>query len=211
MENPVYAKNTLEFVTVAVEFCRFLEQADERTPAAFIDTGTKLLPLLYLKACLLPECETEETEETEKFVTEEVYEYIRNRIAALLGSRDTYLEVFQSDMQYSDTPITAAISEDLADIYQDVKDFVSVFRLGIERNMTAALCCCRENFSCYWGQKLVNVLRPLHAIRFADDADDRFENPGMPDDETDRASILARRMEEWKNDIDTEEWNNWHE
>jgi len=55
--NPLYDKNTLEFVAVAFECCSWLEKT-EREGAdlfAFVDKATKLLPLLYLKATLLPE------------------------------------------------------------------------------------------------------------------------------------------------------------
>lgn len=210
MENPVYSKNSIEFVTVALEFCNFLEKTDERTRDEFTQTCVKLLPLLYLKACLLPDCEPEEIEENEKFVTEEVYEYIRNRIAGLLGDQDAYLEVFHSDMQYSDTPIAACLSENLADIYQDIKDFISVYRLGEEKSMLVALSNCRENFRHYWGQKLVNAQRPLHAICFTESPDDGTGN-GKPMTDADDSSILAQRFEEWKDNVDTDEWNKWNE
>ena len=47
-----------------------------------------------------------------------MYELVRNQIATLLGESDTYLETFHPDMQYSDTPIAAFISENLADVYR---------------------------------------------------------------------------------------------
>ena len=52
--NPIYERNTLEFVTVALEFCTFVETAGERELFDFMDKAVKLLPLLYLKATLLP-------------------------------------------------------------------------------------------------------------------------------------------------------------
>ena len=90
-------------------------------------------------------------------------------LAAILAEKDDYLDVFVSDMKYSDQPITKFISEDLADIYQDIKDFIFVFQLGLNETMNDALAICQENFSLYWGQKLVNTLRALHAVRYAPD------------------------------------------
>ena len=46
-------------------------------------------------------------------------------LAGILAEKDDYLDVFVSDMKYSDQPITKNISEDLADIYQDIRDFIS--------------------------------------------------------------------------------------
>ena len=132
MDNYIFSKNTIEFVTVGVEFCALMEKVQESEKCEFIDTTVKILPLLYLKAILLPDS-NEENEEydinIEHFVTEEIYEYIRNSIEQILGEQDSYLEVFHADMQYSESPIIAYISEDLTDIYQDIKDFISVYSL----------------------------------------------------------------------------------
>lgn len=162
----IFDRNVIEFVTVAAEFCKFIEQAEGRKRADFVDTALKLLPLLYLKAELLPPCEEAGDEPPETFVTEETYEVVRMTLAAVMGSRDDYLDVFVDDMKYSDRPIARTISEDLADIYQDIKDFVFVFRLGLNETMNDALAICRENFRLYWGQKLVNTLRALHDAKY---------------------------------------------
>ena len=103
-ENPIYERNTLEFVTVALEYCTFVEAAGNTGLFDFVDKATKLLPLLYLKASLLPEVESEEETELELSVSEDMYESVRSRIAGLLGERDSYLETFHADMRYSDTP-----------------------------------------------------------------------------------------------------------
>ena len=98
---------------------------------------------------------------------EETYEVLRLNLAGVLGEQDDYLDVFVSDMKYSDQPITRYISEDLADIYQDVKDFIFVFQLGLNATMHDALALCEENFALYWGQKLVNTMRALHDVKYA--------------------------------------------
>ncbi|KAB4198372.1 DUF5063 domain-containing protein, partial [Bacteroides uniformis] len=48
----IFDRNTVEFVTVAAEFCKFLEQAEGVKRSAFVDTSLKILPLLYLKASM---------------------------------------------------------------------------------------------------------------------------------------------------------------
>lgn len=168
--NPIYERNTLEFVTVALEYCTFVEAAGQNGLFDFVDKAVKLLPLLYLKATLLPPTEEDdEEEEPELFVTEDMYESVRARIASLLGDKDSYLETFHPDMQYSDTPIAAFISENLADVYQDVGNFVSLFRQGNEEVMLLAIALCRTNFQEFWGQQLLNALKALHAARYSDE------------------------------------------
>ena len=173
----IFDRNVIEFVTVAAEFCKYMEQAEGTRRPTFVDTTLKILPLLYLKATLLPTCETMGEDLPEHYVTEETYEVLRMTLADILGEKDDYLDVFVEDMKYSDQPITRYISEDLADIYQDIKDFIFVFQLGLNETMHDALAICQENFRLYWGQKLVNTLRALHEARYAQGESEEDESP----------------------------------
>jgi hypothetical protein len=100
----------------------------------------------------------------------------RTNLAGILADRDDYLDVFVSDMKYSDQPITRYISEDLADIYQDIKDFIFVFQLGLNETMNDSLAICQENFRLYWGQKLVNTLRALHEVKYSNTQEEEEED-----------------------------------
>ncbi len=181
----IFDRNVVEFVTVAAEFCKFMEQAEGAKRSSFIDTSLKILPLLYLKTSMLPECKTIGDEALETFVTEETYEILRMNLSAILAEKDDYLDVFVSDMKYSDQPITKFISEDLADIYQDIKDFIFVFQLGLNETMNDSLAICQENFRLYWGQKLVNTLRALHDAKYAQGEEEDDESEDMNDCEDD--------------------------
>lgn len=168
IHNQVFSKNVVEFVTVAVQYCNFLETSADG-PVEYTDKLTKLLPLLYLKASMMSDINDSENADfyIEETVTEDDYNYIIARIYSIYKNEDTYLEVFEEDMKYSDTPISASISECLTDIYQDLKNFVTVYERGIEEVMYEALQVCSENFKLYWGQKLVNVIRPLHSLKYS--------------------------------------------
>ena len=162
----IFDRNVVEFVTVAAEYCSFLERSEGAARAEFVDTLLKLLPLLYLKGIMLPECSRiDDYEDLERFVVEDEYEVLRLTLADVMGNRDDYLDVFVTDMKYSDTPIRKTVSEDLVDIWQDIKNFVFLFRTGVNQTMNDALVECRENFAAYWGQTLVNTLRELHAVK----------------------------------------------
>ena len=184
----IFDKNVIEFVTVAAEFCAFLERAESMKRSTFVDTTLKILPLLYLKASMLPKCEMIGDESPETYVTEEIYEVLRINLASILAEKDDYLEVFLPDMAYSDEPIKKNISEDLADIYQDIKDFIFVFQLGLNETMNDSLAICQENFGLLWGQKLVNTLRALHDVKYNqqnenDEEDNEEENNELSDDD----------------------------
>ena len=165
----VYQEPAIEFVTVAVQLCLYLEQVAEQEKSDFIEKMLCLLPLLYLKARLLPKANEEMDGYPERFVTEQEYEDLRQMVAQKLSSDDAYLEVFVEDMRYSDEPITAFISENIADIYQELKDLACNYQTREEAVMNDALVSCLEGFEQHWGQKLLNVLRPLHALSLSVD------------------------------------------
>lgn len=182
-EDIVFSRNTVEFVTVAAEYCAFLERSNELNRKEFVGTMLKLLPLLYIKAQMLPTDEPIGDDELQDFVTEESYEVLRITLSELLGSRDAYLDVFVDEMRYSDTPVTKHISEDLSDIYQDTKNFIFQFQLGINETMHDAVIKCREHFCQYWGQTLVNTLRALHEIEYNTPEEEENEEQEYRNDE----------------------------
>ncbi len=180
----IFERSVIDFVTVAAEFCAFLERAEGTKRASFVDTTLKILPLLYLKASLLPKMKMIDDETPETYVTEEIYEIMRINLAEVMAEKDDYLEVFLPDMAYSDQPIKKCISEDLADIYQDLKDFIFVFQLGLNVTMNDSLCLCKENFGSYWGQKLVNTMRALHDVKFnLDSSEDETSESDCEDED----------------------------
>lgn len=160
----VYAPVALDFVAIGVEFCSFLEKMEVKSRPEWAQAMLRILPLLYVKATLLPTVEVLGDQMAEVFVKEQDYMLISNQVASVLAEEDVYLDVFIEDMKYSDRPVSSLVSEDIADIYQDIRNFVSVYQHGLEETMLFALNDVAENFRAYWGQKLVNVQRPLHAL-----------------------------------------------
>ncbi|MGM0377315.1 MAG: DUF5063 domain-containing protein [Bacteroidota bacterium] len=202
-DHPVYSKNVLEFVAVANEFCSWLEGTPSYERREFVETGRKMLPLLYLKASVLPKTEEMlEDDFLEKFVSEQDYQQILNAVLIKLGPYNDYLEVFTADMQRSVEPLTATISENLADIYQDIKDFLMSYRTAVTEIMNDALIELIQNFEEYWGQSLVNVLRALHNVAFSGENLDEDEDEEDPqEDKRNKEDWLISRMQkDWQQD-----------
>jgi len=160
----VYQQDVIEFVTVAVQECLSLENIDENGKKVFVDQQTKLLPMLYLKARMLNKPEEELDGFVERFCSEDDYNNVQEGIKRKLGTDDAYLEVFLEDMRYSDEPLTAYISENLADIYQEMRDLALNYQTGETSVMNDAILACLEAFHEHWGQKLLNVLRALNVL-----------------------------------------------
>jgi hypothetical protein len=166
LKNIVYSKNVVEFVTIANEFCAFAERTAEFEKDFFIDKSLKLFSLLYLKTMLLPSLEQINEERNEKFVTELDWQFIKNGIEVVLGDNDTYLDFFDEDMNETPEPVSRSISENMADIYQDLKDFLGIYQLGVEELSNDAIVECRQSFENYWGFRLVNSIRILHQLHY---------------------------------------------
>ena len=199
----VYSKNVIELVTVTAETCLFLEHCTEFSQEDFVAKAIKLLPLLYLKTSLVDIPETVFDDPTERFVSEEDYQFVREQIEQLMGSEDSYLEVFHPDMAMSDTPIAAFISENLADVYQELKDFAANYQLADVDIMNDALAGCLVAFGEHWGQKLLNALRALHAFRFSENFGvESKKEETLANKKTDRNSFLNFLQDEDENELD---------
>ncbi len=160
----VYSREVIEFVTVVAEMCRLLENAAQLSKTEFVDKTTKMLPLLYLKTVLLNQPQYLLDGFTEQFVNEEDYNYVNGQIQQVLGEDDTYLDTFHTEMQYSDTPVATTVSENLADVYQEIKNLAGNYQTGETEVMNDALADCMTAFREHWGQKALSALQALHAI-----------------------------------------------
>ena len=162
-ENFLYSPAVLEFVRVGTEYCRCLEQCSEMSRDSFCKTMRALLPMVYLKATMMPD--VPETEGwNEPHLTEEDYEYVRCAMARLMEDQDDFLDVFVEDFKYSEQPILCTVSENLADVYQSLRELAAVFSEEHSEAMMAALYETMEEFKLQWGQKLLGALRAIHDL-----------------------------------------------
>ncbi len=164
--NIVYDKNIVEFIAVCNEFAGFLEKSRSIPRNDFINTSLKILPLLYLKAGLLPNVELPENIDIEKFVDENRWTFIQNSVAYILADMDEYVEVQDMSIDRSLDYLNISLSELFADIYQDIGDLICSFKLFDDNITAAAVYECKNNFESYWGIRLIILLENLHKIKF---------------------------------------------
>lgn len=177
----VYSKTVVEFVTVANEFCSTIENVNLKPVRETLAKLQKILPLLYLKSTLLPQTEQVLDEELEKYVSELDYNVLHKKWVEVLNEYDHYYEVFDPSIQFGHETVTSSISESLLDIYQDLKDFLLAYSIGNEEVMNDALFDCIFHFQESWGQLLVNVLRAIHMLIYSDvDFSAENKNPVQP-------------------------------
>ncbi len=189
MNTTVYNKQTIEFITVVKEYVAICENRKEQQPLHIAIYILRLLPLIYLKALLLPEFEKVEDELVD-VVDEQAYNDIKAHFDELWGELDIDCPVPHFPVQYQEQNI-APISELLADIYQDLKNVMVNFQTGDEDIMESSLCVCKENFEIYWGQRLLAASSALHHLVY--DRKEDFEN-------------IKPKTHQALEDIDTSNW-----
>lgn len=199
-ENIIYSRNVIEFVTVAVEFCNFIESSQEISALDFSQASNKLLPLTYLKASMLPNVEIDEENSTEDFVNEDIYNYVQNLISAKFGENDLDCDVPETSSQSGENTI-ATISEILADIYQDLKNFTMNYRTNNELVMNESLYTCKFNFEQYWGARLLSALLALHKLVYGN-TDWELNDVKTNNKDTDTSNwLISQRQQEWENEF----------
>lgn len=169
MEEDIVRHRLLGITSLAADYCAVCETAREMERDEFVDRMLNSLPRIYWEFLDLG-CDDmvslDEFDYFSSYVDEDYYESIRRNIETLLGPDDVFLETFEEDMKYSDTPIAASIAESLADLFQPLFNFISIVKDTEGDKITEAYMQCHEDFESYWSQTLCNVLRALNHLKY---------------------------------------------
>lgn len=158
--------NAIAFVGLCDEFCRQMEGAREAERNEFIDSMLRLLPRIYISAFdISPDVYLDQEVYIDQALEEDYYDAVRRNVESLFGPDDVYLEVFEEDMKYSDTPVAVSISEGLADLFQVFYNFINTVRDTTDETVSLALQSVAEDFRGYWSQTLCNTFRAINHLK----------------------------------------------
>jgi hypothetical protein len=161
-QHPVYSKNVLELITVANDYCITMSKIDTTKKSWLIGYLQKICPLLYLKASLLPVIEVQNPEANERFLTQEEWEFLFNQLRNKFTDNDEFWYIDLSAAHRD--PVKGSIAECLSDIYQDLKDFITLYQKTTLDAKENAVFEVRDSFEKRWGYLLVDVHKALHHI-----------------------------------------------
>lgn len=157
--------NSIAFIGLCNEYCVAVEGARDDERASFVESMLRLLPRIYIAATDLQAGLADDEEAyIDQALDEDYYDAARRNIERLLGPDDVYLEVFEEDMKYSDTPVSASIAEGVADIYQVMFNFLSTVRDSTDAVVDEAILAVKSDFRNYWSSTLCNLLRALNHL-----------------------------------------------
>ena len=195
----VYSHNVVEFVAVANEYCKYAEHASEIKGDEMLRIMQRILPLLYLKASLLPPLEPVFEDGNEKFVTEADWSSIHDAMLRIMGSADDFSAEMGEKLDDSGIPVPVSLSENMADIYQDLKDFILLYQTGTEEIMNDAIWECKMNFETIWGEKLLNVVRAAHRFLYSGKEIENVADDAIRDEERDTDEwFISKRQKDFR-------------
>jgi hypothetical protein len=168
--DPIYSQTVLDMFTVANEYCIFVEKAGSYPSDEIFQYLAKVFSLMYLKGSLIPKLRVEYPEANERFVTEEQWQDVFNELKNKFGEDDIFLSCDPGEADAE--PERHSLAENLADVYQDMKDFVLLY----SKEMQAA----RENavheigrlFRSHWGHRVLMSQLHLHHLMFREDMEE---------------------------------------
>ena len=202
-EKAVYSGHVVEFTAVATEYCKYAEHASEIKGEEMLNIMQKLLPLLYMKASMLPLLEPVFEDGNEKFVAESDWNLVHDNLKAAFGSANDYIELPEDPSVTDEGTVMSGIAENMADIYQDMKNFVLLYQTGTEEVMNDAVWECRINFENYWGIRLINALRAIHRFVVSGREIEYGDKNDRSKDVSDHSEwILSKRQREFRDDDD---------
>ncbi|MCF0191417.1 MAG: DUF5063 domain-containing protein [Marinilabiliaceae bacterium] len=162
----------IEFLTVAKEYCLLVENCGRYSRSDFKKVASRMLGYLYVRASVLNIKEEDYflDGELSEAVDEFTYQNIWDSLSDALGSNDEYIRL--EDVRRNDEVMQASISEDMADIYQSLKNYCASCEMGIDEISHDAELKVYEDFKGYWGLHLCNALTALHNLIYSTDSID---------------------------------------
>jgi hypothetical protein len=150
------------FIEVAETFCALIENCGSIDQPTFFRECFESVSRLLAEAVNLPDVGDLSTGPC---ITSQEYTQIVDRLKRQVGEKDCYTMVFDPWETPAPDLIHGSVSDDLADIWRELKDG---FR-AISRNDTSnAICEWRFSFLHHWGpHHATHLLRPLFSLAFS--------------------------------------------
>jgi hypothetical protein len=151
-----------QFIITVKEYVDLIEKFPQYSLQDFLRKCAKLLPQIYTLGQELPEVELP-NEASDEIAIKEVISP-REALEKFFGKHDHYKEIF--DPIFDEDIVEASLSDDLTDIYLDLKRPLLKYEMGNNNLKEIALWEWKFNIQGHCGDHLVDALRPIHRLAF---------------------------------------------
>lgn len=149
-------KDTKHFAEIVHRYCGWAESLPLDSNGDILK-AQKLLAELHLAVLNLPDHVFGDDAEVEDVSTEK-WEIVRDRFSNL--PIEGYWVVFDPTQDEDNEPVYGLLSDDLADIYQNIKYGLLLFEAG---HIEEAIWEWKFNFNIHWGRHLVNAQSVIYS------------------------------------------------
>jgi hypothetical protein len=153
-----------EFVTVADDFCRLLEEASKKRTGELFNELLHLLPTLYVKATGLPKPKFCYEEVPTNFVKEDDYARIHDALQQKFELFNWITGMSPGTLPNQHELISFNMAESLTELYEELKNFVMLYEVGLPQSMNDAVWICRKSFEYNLGIRMIESLKSLHSL-----------------------------------------------
>lgn len=162
--NAIQDEAVSHFAKSAQEFCSLLEKSASVSDREFVQQAAYLLATLYAAGLSLPTLDNG-PEEQQASIEDTSFEHtseIERQTGQKLGKHNLYWEFY--DPYDQSNPLTTTLSDDLSDIYRNIKPGLIAYQKGTARSVSAAVWEWKFHFIIHWSDHAVDALRAIHRI-----------------------------------------------
>jgi hypothetical protein len=153
-----------DFVATAAAFCQLLEQAGKQRTGELFSQLQQILPQLYEKSVRLPKPRYCYEEESARFVSEDdyarIHDLMQQKIGLFFGI--THMSPGTGPSQFE--VMSFGMAEGFADLYEELRNFVKLYEVGIPQAMNDAVWLYHKSFGQSLGVKLIECLKSMHQM-----------------------------------------------
>ncbi|TWT56291.1 DUF5063 domain-containing protein [Allorhodopirellula solitaria] len=162
-ENANLTQQIDSFAVLASSYCTLIEQHDTYTTEEFITRTRAILPQLYHCALGLPDIETTD-EDVARNISHDEWSVMFTSLQRKLGINDHYWEIYDPLELDHDQPVAASLSDDLADIWRDLKTGLPSWADCSDTIRKQIVWDWHFSFHHHWSDHAVDALRAINWI-----------------------------------------------
>ena len=148
-----------QFLELVRRYLALADEVQQSRARAFLCECAILLPQIYAIGQQLPDVELPDSDQSDGV---ENFQSPITTIHQKLGKYDLYWEVF--DPVFDTKPVVGLLSDDLTDIYRELKEPLAKYETDVEGQQRTAIWEWKFNIAGHCGDHLVDVLRPIHRL-----------------------------------------------